>query len=464
MSFVKQVKAAPSVIPRFNTGCLLDIVTGHLVRGMKGEAIINGGLHHIEGGTGEANSAKTGLELFRIITVLANYVGSEATIYDVETTLPRDRIFQQVKHIAPELINEDGTIQNLELTTVAEYTGDKLFAAFKEYGEERPKLKADYVETPIKDEITGEPIKVLPPSMLFIDSLTKFSTQAIDDIQEKNDIGDTGQNMLFMRDGLLKTQMLISFPSITVKNGLYFIMTAQLGENKSLDPYSAPRQTLSFLKSNLKLKRVPDEFRYNVHNLWYNFKMRPLVNSTTKAPEYPRNSEENQAKGDTDLQEIVVMNLRGKSGASGKPLTIVYSQSEGVKPWLTNFHYAKEAGFGITNKKGDYTIDLYPDCKVGRTTIRNKLEEDVRLQAACKLTSDLLQVIEEWKHLPRDYVCDPKTLYEDIKAKGYDWNELLNSRSIYRFDQYTHHLPYLSIIDLLDMRQGTYHPYWLEKK
>lgn len=464
MSFIKRVTPAPKLIPRFNNDCLLDIVTGHPAKGMKGETIINGGLHHIEGGTGEANSAKTGLQLYRVLTTVSRYNGASAVIYDTETTLPRDRIARQAEITAPNLIESDGSVRNVELTTAAEISGDALFHDFKDYGDERSKLKADYIETPFKDPTTGEAIKILPPDIMFIDSLTKFSTSAIEDIQNKHDIGESGQNMVWMKDGAVKMQMLSVLPNITVKNGLYFVMTAQIGENKNLDPYAAPRQTLSFLKGNLKLKRVPDEYRYNVHSLWYGFKMKPLLNSTTKAPEYPRDSEENVAKGDTDLQEIMLMNLRGKSGSSGKPLMILYSQSEGVKSSLTEFHHCKEEGWGVTNSKGNYTIDLYPECKVGRTTIRNMLETDMKLKTAVKLMSDLLQIRDEWKYLPNGFVCDPKTLYEDIKAKGYDWDVLLQTRSYWTFDQYTNPVPFLSIMDLLYMREGTYHPYWLEKK
>lgn len=465
MGFNKVVKPAPSLIPRFNNDCLLDIVTGSPETGMRGETIINGGFHHIEGGTGEANSAKTGLQLYRVLTTLSRYKGANAVIYDTETTLPRSRINAQAAINAPNLINmSEGKVDNLELTTPSEVNGDTLFHQFKDYGEERPKLKADYIETPFKDKSTGEAIKILPPDILFIDSLTKFSTSSIEEIQDKNNIGESGQNMVWMKDGSVKMQMLSVIPNISVKNGLYFVMTAQIGENKNLDPYSAPRQTLSYLKGNLKLKRVPDEYRYNVHNLWYAFKMKPLLNSTTKAPEYPRDSDENTSKGDTDLQEIILMNLRGKSGASGKPLTIIYSQSEGIKSSLTEFHHCKEEGWGVTNSKGNYTIDLYPECKVGRTTIRQALETDVKLKTAVKLMSDLLQVKDEWKQFPPGFVCDPKTLYDDIKAKGYDWDVLLQTRSYWTFDQYTNPVPFLSIMDLLYMREGSYHPYWLEKK
>jgi hypothetical protein len=56
--------------------------------------------------------------------------------------------------------------------------------------------------------------------------------------------------------------------------------------------------------------------------------------------------------------------------------------------------------------------------------------------------------------------CDAKTLYEDLKAQGHDWDKLLQTRGHWTFDQYTNPVPFLSTMDLLYMRKGLYTPYW----
>ena len=59
-------------------------------------------------------------------------------------------------------------------------------------------------------------------------------------------------------------------------------------------------------------------------------------------------------------------------------------------------------------------------------------------------------------------MCTPAELYEDLKKKGYDWNILLNTRGWWTIENDKHLIPFLSTRDLLNMRAGTYHPYWLE--
>ena len=470
MSFAKTAIAAPRFVPKFNIGCLLDIPTGYPVKGIKGETITLGGLHHFTGGTGEANSAKTGLAVYQVLTTLERYKPSSLTVLDTESTLPVERIIDQARRLAPSRVKSQVdangvthyTLDEITVTNHSRYKGETFFADFKNYGKNRPKLKGDYIETPFIDPETNEIIKILAPDLVFVDSFSQLNVSAMEAMQNATEAGDSKQNMLWMTGGRVKTQILTELPVISEQYGLYYYLTTQIGEKKDMDPYAPKRSTLSYLKNNLTIKGAPDAYRYNAHNLWFNFKMKPFQNPGTKAPEYPR-AGENDDKGSQDLQEIVVINLRNKSGASGDLMSIMYSQSEGVLAHLSEFHFIKDNKFGLVGNNTNYALALYPDVRLSRTTIRSKIDEDAKLRTAITLTADLLQIKTQWHGtLPHGFICDAETLYDDIAAKGYDWNVLLESRNYWTFDQYTNPIPYLSAMDLLYMREGSYHPYWLE--
>lgn len=473
MSFAKVAIAAPRFVPKFNVGCLLDIPTGYPVKGIKGETITLGGLHHFTGGTGEANSAKTGLAVYQILTTLERYQPSSLTVLDTESTLPVERIIGQARRLCPSRVKSyvDGngvtqyTLDEIVVTNHSKYKGETFFADFKNYGKNRPKLKGDYIDTPFIDPETNQVIKILAPDLVFVDSFSQLNVSAMENMQNATEAGDSKQNMLWMTGGRVKTQILTELPVISEQYGLYYYLTTQIGENKDMDPYAPKRSTLSYLKGNLKIKGAPDAYRYNAHNLWFNFKMRPILNATTKAPEYPRNSDENEDKGSQDLQEIIIINLRGKSGASGEPMSIMYSQSQGVLDTLSEFHFIKDKKYGLVGTNTNYALAIYPDVRLSRTSVRGKIDDDLKLRTAIRLTADLLQIRMEWHGvLPLDFVCDPETLYDDIVAAGYDWNVLLESRNYWVFDQYDHPVPFLSAMDLLYMREGSYVPYWLKDK
>jgi hypothetical protein len=58
-------------------------------------------------------------------------------------------------------------------------------------------------------------------------------------------------------------------------------------------------------------------------------------------------------------------------------------------------------------------------------------------------------------------MCSTKQLYDDLKAKCYDWDQILSeTRSWWTLDP-DHPKKFLSTMDLLKMRVGQYHPYWM---
>ena len=64
-----------------------------------------------------------------------------------------------------------------------------------------------------------------------------------------------------------------------------------------------------------------------------------------------------------------------------------------------------------------------------------------------------------------DVLCTPDELYADIKALGYDWDRLLDTRGFWVFKEQEkeYETRELSTLDLLNMRKGLYHPKWYGK-
>ena len=95
---------------------------------------------------------------------------------------------------------------------------------------------------------------------------------------------------------------------------------------------SPPQKKLTFLKNKLKFKNVPEKFTFLTNNLWITISASVLSHDTTKAPLYPKNSDDN-VKGDTGLQ-CIVQNLRAKNGPQEMPVEVIISQSERSNGWF----------------------------------------------------------------------------------------------------------------------------------
>lgn len=462
MSFSNNFKPAPPVRPMMNIGCLLDIPTGMYMPGKNGESILMGGLAHLTGVGGRGNTFKSAITFFMLLTALNRYKHSSGMVYDTELSATRARFKQLSASFMPELIPLLDDENKFILSDKTNYSGNVWYDLIKEVLNNRGNDAKEMGTLPVVDK-EGKNIKSLFPAVFACDSLSQFQTDSLAKIQD-NEIGDSGRNIEALRDAMAKNQMIMELPGVTGKGGGYGIFTAHMGDEHQLDPYAPPQKKLAFLKNKVKFKNVPEKFSFLMNNCWYALSSEPLINQTTKGPEFPRHGED-QMKGDPDLMVVNLMNLRGKSGPTGLPITLVVSQSEGVLPGLSEFYFIKGMSrYGLGGNDRNYFLELCPEIALQRTTVRGKIHTEPRLRRALEITSEMCQMKHLWQHLPEGFVCEPAELYADLKKKGYDWNVLLDTRGFWVYEEDKHPLPFLSTMDLLNMRQGTYHPYWLKEK
>lgn len=451
-----------------NIGALLDIPTSSIITGLKGESIINGGLGPITAVVGPGNNMKSLVTHYMMLSAADKVFNSHETAictYDSENNVSIDRLEELsngFEHLPKNMITDTGhwfvTDKSVQLGDVWDEKVLKPYIAEKKKDKDS---KCKY--GPFRDPYSKQELEMLVPSFVEIDSMSEFEGTSSNDMLAKNlDGSDT--NTFAMKQGLFKTKFLQGIPSMAIGSNTYFLVTAQLGEKVDMRTgpamYQQPLKVLQYLKSGEHIKGVSSKFYFLTHNAWYLHTAKDLVNDNTKLPEYPLDTDQQK----TDLKVMTLTQLRGKNGPSGFTTQLVISQDKGVLPSLTEFHYIKEnKRFGIDGTLQSYHLDLYPEVSLSRTTVRTKLDNDFKLRRAVNITAELHQLgIYHDVYKAIGLICSPKDLYEDIKKMGYDWDTLLNTRGYWTLDQYDNKLPYLSTIDLLNMRVGKYHPYWLE--
>lgn len=462
---------APEIKPCLNIGCLFDIPTGKYVEGKHGESILNGGLYYITGIAGRGNTYKSTIAHFMLLRSLGRYTSSLGMIYDTEVSLSYQRIDSLAQKIPPfnyMPATESGRLQITDKTLVM---SEKWFEAYRSLMNSRLNPK-DADEREMAKKLTtpflqsdGTQIKTFNPFLVEVDSLSRMDSEMLDNVYDKVQIGDSKLNMEAMTINRVKNQMITQLPGLTGKAGSYMIMTAHVGDEYQLDPYSPPAKKLTFLKGKAKFKNVPEQFTFLTNNLWHSLSSTVLINQGTKAPEFPRNKEDD-LKGDTDLMLITLVNLRAKGGATGMTTEIVVSQQEGVEVGLTEFLYIKNHGrFGIGGNKQHFHLDLVPDISMQRTTVRSVINGNENIKRALEITSELCQMKNLWHDMEEGLLKEPAEIYKTLSDKGYDWNTLLTeTRGYWVYEEAAKEEPkhFLSTMDILKMCKGTYHPYWYD--
>jgi hypothetical protein len=481
MSLKNHFKKAPKLRPQLNIGSVFDLPNGRYYIGKHGQSVLNGGLAYFTGVAGKGNTFKSTLMHYMNLTVLDRYGCSTSNIYDTEMSLTNERMYQLASRM-PYIGGLDlEAMDRMLITDSTAMMGERWFDALKSYGAEhvsKENLKKNTRTTPFVDRENGGFFSSLVPMIVEIDSLSMLTTTAVANVFEKNDIGDSATNMSAMSDARIKTQMLNQFPAFTASHGVYILTSAHVGKQHQLDPYAPPAKQLQFLKGPQAFKNVPEKFSFLTNNLYFVHSAEILMTKDKTGCEFPRDSDDKR-QGDTDLQLLTVQNLRAKNGPTGMPIEVIVSQSDGVHMGLTEFNLIKSLDrFGLEGNLQNYQLALLPGISLSRTTIRSKLENSEKLSRAMEITAELAYMYHfgyrtentvekgptEEEELDRDLSCTAKELYEDLKAKGYDWDVLLDTRGYWVFEEDAHdRKPFLSTMDLLRMRAGLYHPYWLPK-
>ena len=468
MSILKpDIQQTVSVKPMINIGACLDIPTGFYIKGKYGESLLNGGLGMLTGIAGIGNNFKSTILHYMMLSA-ANKVAkvheTNMTTYDTEINIHENRLRQFASMFDSFRDTDILEDQTWVVTDKTVYYGDEFYHKLVDYLSVKKKnANSLMLETPFMDRKREKLNHMMVPTFSEIDSLSEFETKHSVDVKDKHDLGDSGRNTLFMRQGLIKSQLLMDLPTLAWQSNHYILMTAHIGKETQManGPIPVPpTKKLIGLKNGDKIKGVSDRFFFLTNNFWHTYHVTPLINQSTKAPEYPLDSVDNSIKS-YDLNLIYLKQLRCKSGPSGNTVELVVSQTQGVLPTLTEFHHIKESKrYGISGTLQHYYLDLIPDVKLSRTTVRGKIDDNVMLRRAINITSEMCQIKDLWRDMDDRLVCTPKELYEDLKKDGYDWNVLLNTRGWWSYNNDQVDLPFLSTMDLLNMRAKLYKPYW----
>lgn len=459
------------VKPAIPIGACLDIPTGSYLYTKHGRAILNGGLANITGMVGIGNSFKSTCMHYMNLSAMNRIMcglkkKTFNSTYDTEVNINENGLRRFIRDDFDGFKNLDLMDDGLWIITdkVEHYSGEFHELYKQSLKNKRTNVKSYSVDSPFLDRDGESMMKFIIPTFTQIDSFTEFESENVNNVQNNNKIGEAGGLTIHMKSGLDKTRFLMELPALVGGSSDYITLTAHIGQGIDMVTSPMPKKEVKILQGlngNNKLKGVTGKFSFLMLNCWWTYDAKPLVHDELKNALYPKAGVVS-LPGDTDLNIVTLKQLRGKNGLTNYTLTLVVSQTEGVLPSLTEFHYCKKnKNFGFSGNNINYHLDLMPKVNLMRTTVRSLLDNDRKLARAMNITSELLQIQQYWLGFPRDMWCTPAELYKDLTGLGYDMDDLLNTRGWWTVNDFEYEVPALSTMDLLNMRKGLYFPYWM---
>lgn len=349
--------------------------------------------------------------------------------------------------------------------------GCQAWHAQEEFVEQKLKHSKDIlVETPFLNH-DGSLYKIAPITFSFIDSITRWTTKAFEDKFGGLDIGGSDNNMKAMARSRDQATLMERISVAASKGTHYILGTMHMG--KVIDvgggpPGMQPDRQLGSMKPGEKLMGGGGTALYLPLTIMATSHSKPLMDKDQQ-PLYGRpNQPVTEGRNESDLHTVTVRPFRSKAGP-GYEVELVVSQRNGYSPELTYLHFIRDnllksewangEYYGTRGGFSNFKLCLYPDVSMTRNSAYGKLKEDRILFRALEITCELIQ-LRKSGHFHKLYI-PPDEIYSKLVEQGYDVKRLLNSRGWWTYDNYNPDiLPYLSVVDLLEVAHGIKKPYW----
>lgn len=441
-SFLTGLKSSEITTPFINYSYIFDQLNGEDVKGVDGRFYLNGGMTPNNAVVGGSNTQKSGMLVLLMARALSRIGCSVGFFFDIEKTFAVSRV--------AECVNRDVGIHNYFEDSLLDkrffyfngnqYDGTDVHDFFKNNNklikEELKKNKNLKVATPFASNDGVSPLMMFPPMVPHIDSGTELGfAKALAEFRE-GDVDEGGaKKTRDMVIGNLRRIVHSDADQLGGEVGMYQSWTAQVQDIINMTGQPLEKQT-TFLRQGKKI--AGPKTMKNLPGLGIEIiRGAPLKNGPDWLYPDPFGKDEvfdTDGKASPDLMEYFVSPYRNKSGVSGGQTSFIGSQALGIQEDLTAYHNLKKHkffGYDSDNTRS-HSLVLYPGSKLGRTTIRGQINEDLCLRRALCITYQYMNKVKYDLALDPKYRLSIEDFYEKIN-KLMDWEWILNETVDYWF-------------------------------
>lgn len=471
--FVKKLEPSETIIPTLNFSPVFDMISAEVAFGPDGVAYMNGGLCRNNAVVGGNNTQKTGLAVLAMVRTLVRYDGSIVFFFDIEATFSVRRLASQVDreigiegYFNKELLNKRFFYFSRNDGCDGTFVHDK----FKEISvniKEAIKAKKDIHMDTVYKGSDGKPIKIIVPILIVTDSISEMHFHKVSEDFQEGDVDEGGAKKT--RDMVIGNLRRIVYEDADIlggSSGVYQIWTAQVSDIINMTGRPLEKESV-FIRQGKKIKgpkalmRIPQIGHEIIRGS-------ALKNGQEWMYPDPYGKDVvigKDARENPDLLLYSNSPYRNKSGLSGLSMFFIGSQSLGIQEGLTMYHALKTSNYyALEGSNVSHACVLYPDCKLGRTTIRKKIYDDNRLLRALTICFHLWYMNSYWLDMDIKYRLSPEELYSKINDLGISWDWILDNTVDYWFNNPKIKKVTVTTFQLLRIAIGEVKPNWDQDK
>lgn len=435
-----------SFVPYLNTNTAFDICTCTYLKGWDSKWYPFGGVAPVTGVVGRTGYYKSTTVDFLAASLLRIYPFIDVFKLDTEQTMCTTERYETC---LSDVIDIRDVLNSVHITNKTEMPFKDFIEMIINIGKDKLSRKKEFtVQTPFIDRNTNKRVEMLIPTIVIIDSISELVITANEELLLGSSMEDSKSNTADLHDGRVKKRLLSAMTVWARKYGMYFFITAHVGDKKDLDKYHPEPAQNQWLSNSDKIKAAGNNFFFLPNLLFQCGKPSPMVDKEKKII-YPL--DENDVN-DVDLNYLPIKILRNKTSFTGVVLPLVVSQSKGIDNLLTYYDFLKKKEYGLEKKGYNYTTPFMPNEKLNRKNIR-QLGTDRRLVRALELSFQMYWINNYWNTVNMP-ITIPKTVDELvglIKNSGkMDIDRVLESRGYWTYDE-DDSREYLSLFDIIEV-------------
>lgn len=442
---------------QYNTGTMIDLLTGSYVKGVDGSYILQGGIGISNGWGGIANGGKSSMAAGMNVLAMERYPGSQMILADSEASVDKLRLaafsnlgyddrFNYINNLCNDRIRYFNAV---EISTVEEL----IEVVIKPLIREKEKYRKDLMrKTPFRDPRTGENVMMILPTFLAIDSWSEFKVDTSEEMLKKHGISASESNTVAMKEGLIKARFLRDLSMYALRYGIIITMTAQIEKINTMGrmPNAAPQKELPAMKGDMKYVNVGNKYKFLISNLFGITLAKPMVASNKVESEFYL---PNGLTSCTEFQAITISLERCKNNGSNIKFKPVVSQAYGYQNGLSNLQLLRDNKyFGLgTNMQHPRPVFL-PETTLSRKDAMTKLQDPKTARAIEIIAQLFISQTFVSNNTDVNLNITPEQLMDKLSKSTYKVDDILNSRGWWTFeDTEESKQPYMSLPDIVKL-------------
>lgn len=473
-SFVEGMESSDTISPLLPFSPVFDILNSNNTVGTDGVTYTNCGLTRNVAVVGGNNTQKTGFTVLAMARTLLRYLGSLVFFFDIEGNFDVDRLEEYIDreigipgYFRDKLLNKRFfyfSRNDINNPCDGTFVHDKFKEISAKIKEEIKAKRNIYMKTPYVGN-DGKQIEIITPILCVIDSISEMHFQKVSETFQEGDVDEGGAKKT--RDMVIGNLRRIVFEDADVLGGLsgvYQLWTAQVADIINMTGKPLEKESV-FIRQGKKLKAPKSLMRIPQigHEI---IKGTPLKSGNDWMYPNPFGRDVAITADSKEVPDLMFYSntaFRNKFGMSGAMNFFVGSQALGIQEGLTMYHTLKTNNFfGLEGNDRGHVCILYPEVKVGRTTVWDTCLSDKKFERAITIIYHLWASQTYQMNLEKKYRITPQELYEKIKERGIDWNDILENTVDYWHTNPDIKKHTVTTHELVRIAIGERDPYWIK--